>query len=97
MMNKELAFATWTAPRALSANVVHDIVGALSSHRHVPGPQFTGLSFVVDDQGDQIFAVTDALAERVRKSGCATLLSVGHIARFPRILAYLELKSSHPF
>jgi len=66
MMNKELAFATWTAPRALSANVVHDIVGALSSHRHVPGPQFTGLSFVVDDQGDQIFGVTDALAERVQ-------------------------------
>jgi hypothetical protein len=49
-MNKELAFAPWSAPRAtshaLSANAVHD-VGALSFHRHMPGPQLPGLSFVV--------------------------------------------------
>jgi starvation-inducible DNA-binding protein len=48
----------------------------------MPGPQLPGLSFVVDDQGDQIFAATDALAGRVRKSGCTIHLSVGHIARF---------------
>jgi starvation-inducible DNA-binding protein len=40
----------------------------------------------LDDQGDQIFAMTDPLAERVRKIGGTTLRSAGHVTRVQRIL-----------
>jgi starvation-inducible DNA-binding protein len=41
---------------------------------------------MLDEQADQIFAVTDVIAERVRKIGGTTLRSVGHIARLQRVL-----------
>jgi len=40
---------------------------------------------MLDDQGDQIFAMTDAIAERARKLGGTTIRSIGHIARLQRI------------
>jgi starvation-inducible DNA-binding protein len=40
---------------------------------------------LLDEQGDQIFATTDVIAERVRKIGGTTIRSVGHIARLQRI------------
>jgi starvation-inducible DNA-binding protein len=40
---------------------------------------------LLDEQGDQIFATTDAIAERVRKFGGTTLRSIGHISRLQRI------------
>jgi starvation-inducible DNA-binding protein len=54
-------------------------------HWHMSGPHFRDYHLLLDEQGDQIFAVTDALAERVRKIGGTTLRSIGQIARLQRI------------
>jgi starvation-inducible DNA-binding protein len=54
-------------------------------HWHVSGPHFRDYHLLLDDQGEQIFSTTDAIAERVRKIGGATLHSIGHIARLQRI------------
>jgi starvation-inducible DNA-binding protein len=50
------------------------------------GPHFPDYHRLLDEQGDQIFAVTDAIAERVRKIGGTTLRSIGQIARLQRVL-----------
>jgi starvation-inducible DNA-binding protein len=49
------------------------------------GPHFRDYHLLLDEQGDQLFAMTDPIAERVRKVGGSTLKSVGHIARIQRI------------
>jgi len=54
-------------------------------HWHVSGPHFRDYHLLMDEQGDQIFATTDAIAERVRKIGGTTLHSIGHVARLQRI------------
>lgn len=54
-------------------------------HWHMSGTHFRDLHLLLDEQGDQIFAMTDPLAERVRKLGGTTLRSIGHIARLQRI------------
>jgi len=54
-------------------------------HWHVSGPHFRDYHLLLDEQSDQIFAATDAIAERVRKIGATTLRSIGHIARLQRI------------
>jgi starvation-inducible DNA-binding protein len=54
-------------------------------HWHVSGPHFRDYHLLLDDQGDQLFAMTDELAERVRKIGGTTLRSIGHIAKLQRI------------
>jgi len=54
-------------------------------HWHVSGPHFRDYHLLLDDQGEQIFAMTDVLAERVRKIGGTTLRSIGQIARLQRI------------
>lgn len=54
-------------------------------HWHVSGPHFRDYHLLLDEQGDQIFATTDAIAERVRKIGGTTLHSIGHIARLQRV------------
>jgi starvation-inducible DNA-binding protein len=54
-------------------------------HWHVSGSHFRDYHLLLDDQGDQIFAMTDELAERVRKIGGTTLRSIGHIAKLQRI------------
>jgi starvation-inducible DNA-binding protein len=50
-------------------------------HWHVSGPHFRDYHLLLDDQGDDIFATTDPLAERVRKIGGTTLRSIGDIAK----------------
>lgn len=55
-------------------------------HWHLSGPHFRDYHLMLDEQGDQIFAMTDALAERARKVGGTTLRSIGHIARVQRLL-----------
>jgi starvation-inducible DNA-binding protein len=52
-------------------------------HWHVSGPHFRDYHLLFDEQSEQIFAATDAIAERVRKIGGRTLRSIGHIARLP--------------
>src|SRR6202451_183045 len=54
-------------------------------HWHLSGPHFRDYHLLLDEQGDQIFAMTDAIAERVRKVGGTTIRSIGHIARIQRI------------
>ena len=54
-------------------------------HWHVSGPHFRDYHLMLDDQATQILATTDAIAERVRKTGGTTLRSIGHIARLQTI------------
>src|SRR3984893_9498219 len=54
-------------------------------HWHVSGPHFRDYHLLLDEQGDQIFATTDVLAERVRKIGGNTLRSIGDISRHQRL------------
>ena len=87
-------------PTDLKSNAVRDISGALNIlladvfalylktknfHWHMSGPHFRDYHLLLDEQGDQIFATTDAIAERVRKIGGTTLHSTGHITRLQRI------------
>jgi starvation-inducible DNA-binding protein len=54
-------------------------------HWHMTGPHFRDYHLLLDDQATQIFEITDAVAERVRKIGCVTLRSIGEISRRQRI------------
>jgi starvation-inducible DNA-binding protein len=93
--------AALDTPTDLTPDAVKDISGALNIlladmfalylktknfHWHVSGPHFRDYHLLLDEQGEQIFATTDAIAERVRKIGGTTLRSIGHIARLKRIL-----------
>jgi starvation-inducible DNA-binding protein len=55
-------------------------------HWHMSGPHFRDYHLLLDEQGDQIFAMTDPMAERARKIGGTTLRSVGDISRRQRLL-----------
>jgi starvation-inducible DNA-binding protein len=55
-------------------------------HWHMSGPHFRDYHVMFDEQSDQIYAMTDPIAERIRKVGGSTLRSIGHIARMQRIL-----------
>jgi starvation-inducible DNA-binding protein len=84
----------------LSAEATHDIGTALEAlladvfvlylktknfHWHMSGRHFRDYHLLLDEQGDQIFAMTDEIAERARKVGGTTIRSIGHIARVQRI------------
>ena len=84
----------------LESRIVGDIASALTGiladmfalyiktknfHWHVSGPHFRDYHLLLDEQSEQIFAATDAIAERVRKIGGTTLHSIGHIARLQRV------------
>jgi starvation-inducible DNA-binding protein len=88
-------------PTSLGTNAVTDISGALNIlladvfaiyiktknfHWHVSGPHFRDYHLMLDEQGEQIFAMTDDIAERVRKIGGKTLHSIGEIGRLKRVL-----------
>lgn len=92
--------APLATPTDLKNNAVRDLSGALNAlvadtlalylktknfHWHVSGIHFRDLHLLFDEHGDQIFAMTDPLAERVRKIGGTTLRSIGHIARLQRV------------
>jgi starvation-inducible DNA-binding protein len=89
------------APAGLTPDATRDLSGALNAlladvfalylktknfHWHMSGPHFRDYHLLLDEQGEQIFAITDDLAERVRKIGGTTLRSIGHIARLQRVL-----------
>lgn len=88
-------------PTGLSASATQDISGSLNLlladvyalymktknfHWHVSGPHYRDYHLLLDEQADQIFAITDPIAERVRKMGGTTIRSIGHIARTKRVL-----------
>ncbi|MEO8459720.1 MAG: DNA starvation/stationary phase protection protein [Dokdonella sp.] len=54
-------------------------------HWHMSGPHFRDYQLLLDDQADLLYAMTDPIAERVRKVDGTTLRSIGHIARIQRI------------
>jgi starvation-inducible DNA-binding protein len=54
-------------------------------HWHLSGPHFRDYHLMLDEQADQLFAMTDPIAERIRKVGATTLRSIGHIARIQRV------------
>ena len=73
------------ALNALLADLFALYVKTKNFHWHVSGPHFRDYHLLLDEQADQIFAITDTVAERVRKLGGTTLHSIGHIARLQRI------------
>jgi starvation-inducible DNA-binding protein len=87
-------------PTDVGANAARDIAAALNGlladvfalylktknfHWHMSGPHFRDYHLLLDEHSDQIFAMTDVLAERVRKIGGLTLHSIGEISRTQRI------------
>ena len=71
---------------AILADVFALYLKTKNFHWHVSGPHFRDYHLLLDEQADQIFAMTDPIAERVRKIGGTTLRSIGHIARLQRVL-----------
>ena len=95
---KSAALAT---PTDLGANATKDLTGGLNIlladvyalyiktknfHWHMSGPHFRDYHLLLDDQATEIDAMTDAIAERVRKLGGGTIRSIGHIKRLQRVL-----------
>ena len=54
-------------------------------HWHMSGPHFRDYHLLLDEQADQLYAMTDPIAERIRKTGGSTLRSIGHIASLQRV------------
>ena len=87
-------------PTNLGSNATKDISAALNAlladmfalylktknfHWHASGPHFRDYHLMFDEQGEQIFATTDDIAERVRKVGGTTIRSIGQIAKLQRV------------
>src|SRR3954454_13817862 len=73
------------ALRALLADVFALYLKTKNFHWHVSGRHFRDYHLMLDEQAEQMFAMTDELAERVRKIRGTTLRSIGHVARLQRI------------
>jgi starvation-inducible DNA-binding protein len=88
-------------PTDLGANASTNIAGSMNAiladvfalymktknfHWHMSGPHFRDYHLLLDEQADQLYAMTDAIAERVRKTGGSTLRSIGHIVRIQRVV-----------
>jgi starvation-inducible DNA-binding protein len=88
-------------PSTLPTNAVTDIAAALTAlladvfvlymktknfHWHMSGPHFRDYHLMLDEQAEQLFAMTDDVAERARKVGGTTIRSIGHISRTQRLL-----------
>src|SRR5882724_9744899 len=97
MLNK----APLATPTTLSEKAVHEISRALmlllsdvfalylktkNFHWHMSGPHFRDYHLMLDDQGDQLFSMTDEIAERARKIGGTTVHSIGQISRLQRVV-----------
>src|SRR6202522_2674826 len=70
---------------AILADVFALYLKTKNFHWHMSGPHFRDYHLLLDDHGDQLYAMTDDIAERVRKIGGTTVRSIGHIARLQRI------------
>ncbi len=93
--------ASINPPTGFPANAAQDIAGALTTlladvfalyiktknfHWHMSGPHFRDYHLLLDEQGEQLFGITDDIAERARKVGGPTLRSIGQISRLQRVL-----------
>jgi starvation-inducible DNA-binding protein len=92
--------APLATPTDLKPAATKDIAGAMNAvladvfalylktknfHWHMSGPHFRDYHLLLDEQADQLFAMTDAIAERVRKVGGSTLRSIGQISHMQRV------------
>ena len=90
-----------TVPTDLTRSAVKDIAGAMNAiladvfalylktknfHWHLSGPHFRDYHLLLDEHGDQLYAMTDPIAERIRKLGGLTIKSIGQISRIQRVL-----------
>ena len=90
-----------TVPTDLTRSAVKDIAGAMNAiladvfalylktknfHWHMSGPHFRDYHLLLDEHSDQLYAMTDPIAERIRKIGGLTIKSIGHISRIQRVL-----------
>jgi starvation-inducible DNA-binding protein len=97
---KQRRAAPLITPTDLGAAASKDIAGGMNAiladvfaiylktknfHWHMSGPHFRDYHLLLDEQADQLFAMTDPIAERIRKTGGSTLRSVGHVARIQRV------------
>jgi len=82
--------------RYLLADVFALYLKTKNFHWHMTGIHFRDYHLLLDDQGDQIFAMTDPVAERARKIGGTTLRSIGDIASHQRIVDNDELDLTAP-
>src|SRR6059036_2325279 len=93
--------APLATPSDIDPKAVNDIAGALNAlladvfglylktknfHWHMSGPHFRDYHLLLDEHADQLFAMTDPIAERVRKLGGLTLRSIGQISHTQRVL-----------
>src|SRR5229473_3211597 len=74
-----------TALRELLADAFALYVKTKNFHWHMTGKHFRDYHLLLDEHGEQIFAMTDDIAERARKIGGTTLRSIGDIARHQRL------------
>ncbi len=74
------------AMNAILADVFALYLKTKNFHWHMSGAHFRDYHLLLDEQADQIYAMADPIAERIRKVGGTTLRSIGHIARTQRIL-----------
>src|SRR2546430_11421446 len=74
------------AMNAILADVFALYVKTKNFHWHMSGPHFRDYHLLLDEHAEQLFAMTDPIAERVRKIGGITLHSIGEIARNQRVL-----------
>lgn len=92
--------APLATPTGLGANAAKDVAAALNLlladvfalymktknfHWHMSGPHFRDYHLMLDDQGGELIAMTDDVAERARKLGQPTLRSIGQIAKLQRV------------
>ena len=74
-----------TALRRLLADTFALYLKTKNFHWHMTGRHFRDYHLLLDEQSEQIFAMTDDIAERARKIGGTTLRSISDISRHQRL------------
>src|SRR5213596_3310420 len=73
------------AMNAILADVFALYLKTKNFHWHMSGPHFRDYHLLLDEHADQLFAMTDPIAERIRKIGGLTIKSIGDVARHQRL------------
>ena len=74
------------ALNAILADVFDLYMKTKNCHWYISGPQFREYHLLLDEQADQLYAMTDPIAKRIRKTGGSTLSSIGHISLIHRVM-----------
>ena len=81
---------------AILADVFALYLKTKNFHWHMSGSHFRDYHLLLDEHGDQLYAMTDPIAERVRKLGELTIKSIGQISRIQRVLTTTRTTSIRP-